>query len=229
MKKEEKILNNPYEVLGINKGASQDEVKAAYRKLIKQYHPDQYVNNPLADLAQEKLKEINAAYDAITRGEASSYTSGRSQSSQSGQNNQQNQRYSQNTNQGQRNTQSQGGTSYNQIRRAIEANNLSYAEQMLDSVMNRDAEWNYLKGIVSLRKGWYDQALRYITVANSLDPGNVEYQSALTNLHSRNNTYKQQGNYRGYNNGGSFCDVCSTLLIADCCCECMGGDLIACC
>ena len=214
-------MNNTYEVLGLNKSASQDEVKAAYRKLIKQYHPDQYVNNPLADLAQEKLKEINAAYDAITKGTTSSYSSGRSQSSQRSQSTQQN------TSQGQRS--SQGGVSYQEIRRNIETNNLSRAEQMLDGVMNRDAEWNYLKGVVSLRKGWYDQALRYITVATSLEPHNMEYQAALNNLHSRNNTYRQQGNYRGYNSGGSFCDVCSSLLIADCCCECMGGDLISCC
>ena len=48
---------NPYEVLGVKQGASQEEIKSAYRKLVKQYHPDQYIDNPLKELAQEKLAE----------------------------------------------------------------------------------------------------------------------------------------------------------------------------
>ncbi len=52
-------MNSPYEVLGVNKDASQEEIKTAYKKLVKKYHPDQYANNPLSDLAQEKIKEIN--------------------------------------------------------------------------------------------------------------------------------------------------------------------------
>ena len=68
---------NPYEVLGIKEGASQEEIKSAYRKLVKKYHPDQYGDNPLKELAQEKLAEINAAYDTLTKGNAgnSSYSS----------------------------------------------------------------------------------------------------------------------------------------------------------
>ena len=54
---------NPYEVLGVKPGASQDEIKSAYRKLVKQYHPDHSVDNPLKDLAQAKLAEINKAYE----------------------------------------------------------------------------------------------------------------------------------------------------------------------
>lgn len=207
-------MNNPYEVLGVNKDASQEEIKTAYKKLVKKYHPDQYANNPLSDLAQEKIKEINAAYDTLTKGSGGTYESSSSQETR------QNQSY---------NTQSSDNSKYNEIRRYIEMNNLSQAEQMLDKVMNRDAEWNFLKGVVALKKGWYDQAFRYITVASSLDPNNAEYRSALNNLNLRNNMYRQQGSYRGYNRGGSFCGICGKLLIADCCCECMGGDLIACC
>ena len=60
-------MNNPYEVLGVSPNASDDEIKAAYRKLAKKYHPDNYVNNPLADVAEQKMKEINEAYRLLGR------------------------------------------------------------------------------------------------------------------------------------------------------------------
>ena len=72
---------NPYEVLGVKPGASQDEIKSAYRKLVKQYHPDQYVDNPLKDLAEEKLAEVNRAYEMLKNTSGSSNTSYGSSSS----------------------------------------------------------------------------------------------------------------------------------------------------
>ena len=69
-------MSNPYEVLGIKPGASEAEVKAAYKALVKKYHPDKYQNNPLADLAEEKLQEINEAYDQIMKSMQSGGSSG---------------------------------------------------------------------------------------------------------------------------------------------------------
>lgn len=60
-------MNDPYTVLGVNASASDEEIKRAYRELVKKYHPDNYNNNPLADLAEAKMKEINEAYDAIVK------------------------------------------------------------------------------------------------------------------------------------------------------------------
>lgn len=60
-------MNDPYEVLGIQPNATDEEVKNAYREMARKYHPDNYANNPLSDLAQEKMQEINEAYDAIVR------------------------------------------------------------------------------------------------------------------------------------------------------------------
>ena len=59
---------NPYEVLGVSEGASEEEIKKAYKELVKKYHPDRYQNNPLSDLAEEKLQEINEAYDMLMKG-----------------------------------------------------------------------------------------------------------------------------------------------------------------
>ena len=58
-------MKNPYEVLGVSENATDEEIKTAYRNLAKKYHPDNYTDSPLADLAEEKMKEINEAYDRI--------------------------------------------------------------------------------------------------------------------------------------------------------------------
>ena len=61
------MVNDPYEVLGVKPGASEAEIKTAYKNLVKKYHPDKYQGNPLADLAEEKLQEVNEAYDMTIR------------------------------------------------------------------------------------------------------------------------------------------------------------------
>ena len=58
---------NPYEVLGVPENASEEEIKKAYKELVKKYHPDKYQDNPLADLAEEKLQEVNEAYDMLMK------------------------------------------------------------------------------------------------------------------------------------------------------------------
>ena len=72
---------NPYEVLGIKPGASQEEIKSAYRKLVKKYHPDQYGDNPLKELAQEKLAEVNEAYEMLKNNGGNNYSYNNSSSS----------------------------------------------------------------------------------------------------------------------------------------------------
>ena len=60
-------MNDPYKTLGVSPDATDEEIKKAYRDLARKYHPDNYTNSPLADLAQEKMKEINEAYDQIQK------------------------------------------------------------------------------------------------------------------------------------------------------------------
>ena len=62
---------DPYKVLGVSPDADEETIKKAYKELVKKYHPDKYVNNPLADLAAEKMKEINQAYDMIMKKQTS--------------------------------------------------------------------------------------------------------------------------------------------------------------
>lgn len=203
-------MKNPYEVLEIKEGASEEEIKAAYKRLVRKYHPDQYVNNPLSDLAEEKLKEINEAYDFLMKNRGN-------YNRNQGSNNSNNQQYNNNS-----------SSIYAQVRMYIERGNINQAEEILESITNRGAEWNYLKGIVCLRRGWYDMAYQYLQVAVNLEPYNFEYREAWSNLASRAQTYRNVGMGRGYRNDTSLCEVCQCLICSDCLCECLGGDLISC-
>lgn len=201
-------MTDPYKVLGVSPGASDDEIKDAYRRLARKYHPDNYVNNPLSDLATEKMKEINEAYDEIQRQRKSGGSSSYGQQSYGG--------YRQSYGGYQ---QSYGGSSqFADIRRLINLNRLSDAEELLDgiSASARTAEWNYLKGVVNYRKGWLDNAMSYLNTACTMDPSNMEYRQTLTHLTQQQRGYAQAG-------GTSMCEVCASLYCANACCQCMGG------
>lgn len=209
-------MKSPYDILGVTPGATDEEVKAAYRALAKKYHPDNYAGNPLQEFAAEKMKEINAAFDQIMNerrgGSQSGYSSGSSYGGQS----------------------STGA--FANIRSLISNRRYVEAEAQLDSVpLNaRNGEWYFLKGTVYYHRGWLEDALNHFTTACRLDPNNAEYRAALNRM-----SWQRQGNMGGYGQGTyrtpqsvggcSGCDICQGLLCADCCCECMGGDLISCC
>ena len=209
-------MTDPYKVLGVSPDASDDEIKKAYRQLARKYHPDKYRDSDLADLASEKMKEVNAAYEEIKNMRANG---GGGKNGKNGGYN-----YA-------GNESSSGNPQYSEIRRMINTGNPGRAEQMLYSIpeMDRNAEWNFLMGCVMVRRGNYMDAQRYFDIACSMDPYNNEYRAAQNELRNRANGYG--GGYRTRNTGGgcSGCDVCSGLLCADCCCECMGGDCISCC
>lgn len=207
-------MGDPYQVLGVSPGATDEQIKDAYRKLAKKYHPDQYADSPLKDLADEKMKEINEAYDTITA-QRKNAAAGRSGA------------YG-----GYQSVGSNPNSSFQDVRMLIMSGRVADAEQILNGVPaeRRSAEWYFLKGSVLYRRGWLEEAKDHFSRACQMDPGNAEYSAAL-------NQAMQQGSgrYGGYYAGGmrgndcNTCDLCSSLMIADCCCECMGGDLIPCC
>lgn len=208
-------MNDPYKVLGVSPDATDEEVKKAYRDLARKYHPDKYRDSDLADLASEKMKEVNAAYDEIQKMRAAG---GRAGGQQQG---------------GYQYTgyeSSSGNPTFTQVRHMINNGQIAQAEQILINVPaeERNAEWNFLMGCVAVRRGHYNDAQRFFDIACSQDPYNKEYRAVRDQLRQRANGYGQ-----GYNTtqsgGCSGCDICSGLLCADCCCECCGGDLIACC
>ena len=206
-------MRDPYEVLGIAPTATDDEVKAAYRNLARKYHPDNYTDNPLSDLAQEKMQEINEAYDTIVRLRKQGGYSNAGNTNPSGYRN-----------------PTGGPSHYADIRRMIEQNRIMDAEMLLDGVPShsRDAEWYFLKGSVLYKKGWLEEAFQNFDTACRMDPNNFEYRQAYNRVAAS----RQTGGYRtttANTQTCNSCDVCQTMICMDCCCECMGGDLIACC
>lgn len=190
-------MRNPYEILGVKENATQEEIKLAYRELAKKYHPDQYGNNPLRDLAEEKMRELNEAYDFLMKN----------------QNN-----YSNNDS---------SRSNYGEIRRDIQNGRYADAEEKLQNISVRNAEWNYLMGMVHIQKGWYDSAYNFLNTACSLEPNNSEYIQALNFLRNKNTNYRQQY-YGSKGRNNDSLDCCLNLICLDCLCECCGGDLIPC-
>lgn len=208
-------MMNPYKVLGVNEGASNEEIRAAYLSLVKKYHPDKYTDPDMKQLANEKLKEINEAYDQLTKNPGKTASSGYSGAA-----------YGAGGHGG-----SYSGPEADRFVRArslINAGNLDGAKTILDSIQTRNAEWYYLYGIIYLRQGWYDKAREFLGRAYRTEPGNSEYAQAYNTLRYTGNPYSRPRQSTSYGNC-SACDICSGLMCADCCCECMGGDLIRCC
>jgi hypothetical protein len=201
-------MSDPYKILGVSPNADDNDIKKAYRELAKKYHPDNYTDSPLADIASEKMKEVNTAYEEIQKMRLEAKT----------------------TFDGNRAYSDESSSSLAEIRRMINAGNIAQAEIVLEYIAEKDrnAEWNFLMGLVLTKKGWYFDARRHFETACYMDPENEEYRAALdrAKMESGGTT----GSYRTVQNDDcSICDICQTLVCADCLCECCGGDLIRCC
>ena len=195
-------MKDPYSVLGISPSATDEEVKKAYRELAKKYHPDRYTDSPLADVASEKMKEINEAYDKILEERKNAKSQGQNYAS-----------YHHNR------------SNFENIRIMINSGNFSGAEEELSAIPSdqRDAEWYYLMGIVVYQKGWLEDAYNYFQTACRMDPGNAEYQSIYRRVQQQRSGV--QGGYRTTPGaaGPGCCDICTCLICSDCLCRCCRG------
>ena len=205
-------MNDPYRFLGVERDASDDEIRAAYKSLAIKYDPANYEDRQLKEFAAEKMKDIISAYDQIMDERKTTPIP---------ENNTSYENYESH------------GSAYSDVRKLIIEGRITDAEQILNGVPQsiRDAEWYFLKGSILYKKGWLEEAYKNFSDACSMAPGNREYAAALNKLKN-----DRQGNFESprihpfpLGCGCSACDVCTSLLCADCCCECMGGDIIRCC
>ena len=202
-------MRDPYQVLGIPSTATDEEVKKAYRNLARKYHPDNYHDNPLEDLAQERMKEINEAYETIRTQRKAAQSGGQSYGGYTG-------GYSQGYNAG-----AYGGV-WQRVRLAISQGNLNLAEELLNAQTDHNGEWNFLKGAVCYKRGWMDEARRYFVTAVQMAPGNAEYQRALDMLNGNGAAYRPNG-YGHVTTGNCAGDNCSSLCAACACMNCLFG------
>lgn len=170
-------MRDPYEVLGVDRNASDDEIKAAYRKLAKKYHPDL---NPGDETAAEKMNEVNAAYDAIRNGTADApYGQSGSYGGY--------QKYG--------GYQSYAGSSqYYSVIQYINNRQFQQALNILESIPSgsRDAEWFFLSANANYGLGNQVTALDHAQKAVSMDPGNLQYILFLQQLRQSTGEYQQQ-------------------------------------
>jgi molecular chaperone DnaJ len=191
-------MGNPYEILGIKEGASEAEIKAAYKAMVKKYHPDRYQDNPLSDLAEEKLREVNEAYDYLMKfGSAGGSSTGGYQ-------------------------QSSAAPEFQQIRRDLDAGRLRQAEAALNRMQVKNAEWVFLNGMLAYKKGWYDEAASNIQQAVNMEPNNMEYRRTLNTLMNQGSGYRNAAAGRGYqSNNDVFCQALQCYCCLDLCCDCI--------
>ena len=207
-------MRDPYQVLGAPSTATDEEVKKAYRDLARKYHPDNYHDNPLADLAQERMKEINEAYEAVQSQRKAARAGGYSGGYGGYQ-------------AGYQSGYQSGGSRYQRIRMAISQGNLNLAEELLNAMADHDAEWSFLKGAICYRRGWLDEARRYYQNAVNMDPDNQEYQRALDIAEGRSTAYRPEG-YDNVTTGTCGNGDCLRLCGATLCCNAFGVPICFC-
>ena len=202
-------MADPYQVLGVKPDCTDEELKKAYRELAKKYHPDNYHDSALADLAQEKMKEINEAYELAqslrkgggSTGYGGTYSPYGSYSAYGGYN---------------------PNSAFARVRVAIQQGDLNLAEELLNAAADHNAEWNFLKGMVRYRRGWMDEARQYFAAAVQMDPDNGEYQRALDVLEGRD-AYSPFGEGMSSAGCGEGNPCLRWCLIASCCSALSGG------
>ncbi|HKL94250.1 MAG TPA: hypothetical protein VJZ69_03105 [Clostridia bacterium] len=220
------MREDPFVTLGIDKGATQNEIYDAYKTLRNRYAEERFMEGEAGANAAINLQKLDLAY-----AEALEYNH-------------------------QTASILEGGNVYGEIKKAISEKNLDKSQSLLDSISRRDAEWHYYQSIVFYERSWFAECKKQLEIALDLEPENEKYTKSLENLKSKlskqdeqakaNQQRQYEQSNQAYGTGGTggvnrsytsspksasdgCCGVCQGLICADCCCECLGGDLIRCC
>lgn len=207
------MVYDPYQVLGVTRGASDEEIKKAYRNLSRKYHPDANINNPNKAAAEEKFKQVQQAYDQIMKekemGSFGDFGFGGYQS-----------------------RQSSGSSEYENHMRAaanyIQSRHFREALNVLNSMTGRNAMWYYYSAIANNGVGNNVMALDHAKQAAAMEPNNFQYRQLVQQLEGGGMWYRDmQGPFYEHSSGGS--DFCMKLCIANMICNCCCGGRICIC
>ena len=209
---------DPYSILGVDRNASDDEIKKAYRKLSRKYHPDANINNPNKEQAEEKFKQVQQAYEQIMREkeQGSGYGGGFGGfSGFSGQ--------TENSYQDEEAIRIQAAANY------IQSGHYREAMNVLQSLEQRNGQWYYLSSMANMGLGNNVNALNDIREAVRQEPDNAQYRMLLQQMEGGGTWYQEMQNpFGGMPTGGD--DYCMKLCLANLACSlcCPGGGVFCC-
>ncbi|MBR2966798.1 MAG: J domain-containing protein [Clostridia bacterium] len=202
---------NAYEILGLSHLASREQIDQRYQELRAKYQKDRFLEGDAGEEAAENLQKIEVAYRDILFS----------------------------LEEKQQQEQSQQPTDYATVEQLIKDNNLDKAQEMLDNVIIRDAEWHYLQSVLFYKRNWFLESKKQLEMATKLDPSNERYQRSLeklTKILASNTINPDQmrttsrpvddGPRVGAGNGTCTGSACGDCLLCNACCncmQCMGG------
>ena len=232
------MMTDPYQVLGVSRDASTEEIKKAYRTLSRKYHPDANINNPNKAEAEEKFKQVQQAYKQIMEEKENGTSSYSSQGNYGGS-------YGSGGYGGSYGNGGYGGNygGYNygsstedaELRAAANyLNNMRYQEAMrvLNNISRHNAQWYYLHAIANAGLGNNISAVQDAQTAVNMEPDNMQYRQLLSQLQGGGQWYTDMGQGYGYERAGGdmgkWCCECLAIN-AMCNCCCYGGRGFYCC
>ena len=202
---------NAYEILGLSHLASREQIDQRYQELRAKYQKDRFLEGDAGEEAAENLQKIEVAYRDILFA----------------------------LEEKQQQEQTQQPTDYAKVEQLIRDNNLDKAQEMLDNVIIRDAEWHYLQSVLFYKRNWFLESKKQLEMATKLDPSNERYQRSLeklTKILASNTINPDQmrttsrpvddGPRVGAGNGTCTGSACGDCLLCNACCncmQCMGG------
>lgn len=205
---------NAFEILGLPSTATRDEVKDKYNELRKQYLEDRFKPGDEGERAAEKLQELDVAYrDAMDAIDEREQRANRAANAD--------------------NATSDNGAidDYESIRQQIKDNKLDEAQDSLDQIIDRTAEWHYLQSILFYKRNWFLESKKQLEMACQMEPNNKRYKQSLdklTKILASNTISPDQmrtsssstEDSRYYDNGTCTGSACADCLLCNMCCNC---------